>query len=99
MMWPLLALASPVLLPKMLRRNRIFKENRSRVESVNQQRIDGAQHLDLPELDFRELTVLVDEKTTEGFRDDPGTKAGQAPSRVPSGPAKREHIGSQSRFC
>jgi hypothetical protein len=61
LMWPLLALASPVLVPKMLRRNRIFKENRSRAESLNRQRIDGAQHLDLPELDFRELTVLVDE--------------------------------------
>ena len=27
------------------------------------------------------------------------TKAGQAPSRVPNSPAKRENIGSQSRFC
>jgi hypothetical protein len=27
------------------------------------------------------------------------TKAGQAPSRVPNSPAKRESIGSQSRFC
>ena len=32
LMWPLLALASPVLVPKMLRRNRVFKENRSRAE-------------------------------------------------------------------
>ena len=28
--------------------------------------------LELPELDFLELTVLVDEKTGEGFRGDPG---------------------------
>jgi 7,8-dihydropterin-6-yl-methyl-4-(beta-D-ribofuranosyl)aminobenzene 5'-phosphate synthase len=71
-MWPLLALALPVILPKLLRRNRIFKENRSRAENLNQQRINGAQHLDLPELDFLELTVLVDEKTANGFRGDPG---------------------------
>ena len=35
LMWPLLALASPVLVPKMVRRNRTFKENRSRAESLN----------------------------------------------------------------
>ena len=72
LMWPLLALASPVLVPKMLRRNRAFKVNRSRADSLNRQRIDGAQALELPELDFLEMTVLVDEKTTEGFRGDPG---------------------------
>ena len=72
LMWPLLALASPVLVPKMLRRNRVFRENRSRAESLNRQRIDGAQTLELPELDFLELTVLVDEKTVDGFRGDPG---------------------------
>lgn len=72
LMWPLLALASPVLVPKMLRRNRIFKENRSRAESLNRRRIDEALALELPELEFLELTVLVDEKTTNGFRGDPG---------------------------
>jgi 7,8-dihydropterin-6-yl-methyl-4-(beta-D-ribofuranosyl)aminobenzene 5'-phosphate synthase len=72
LMWPLLALALPVLVPKMLRRNRVFKENRSRADSLNRQRIDGAESLELPELEFLELTVLVDEKTGEGFRGDPG---------------------------
>jgi 7,8-dihydropterin-6-yl-methyl-4-(beta-D-ribofuranosyl)aminobenzene 5'-phosphate synthase len=72
MMWPLLALASPILLPKMLRRNRVFKENCSRAENLNRQRIDGADALELPELEFVELTVLVDQKTGSGFRGDPG---------------------------
>lgn len=72
LMWPLLALASPVLVPKMLRRNRIFKENRNRAESLNRRRIDEALALQLPELEFLELTVLVDEKTASGFRGDPG---------------------------
>ena len=40
LMWPVLALASPVLVPTMLRRNRIFKENRNRAERLNRQRID-----------------------------------------------------------
>ena len=72
LMWPLLALASPVLVPKMLHRHRVFKENRSRADSLNRQRIDGAESLELPELGFLELTVLVDEKTGKGFRGDPG---------------------------
>jgi 7,8-dihydropterin-6-yl-methyl-4-(beta-D-ribofuranosyl)aminobenzene 5'-phosphate synthase len=72
LMWPLLALASPVLVPKMLRRNRAFKVNRSRADSLNRQRIDEVLALDLPELEFLELKVLVDEKTASGFRGDPG---------------------------
>jgi 7,8-dihydropterin-6-yl-methyl-4-(beta-D-ribofuranosyl)aminobenzene 5'-phosphate synthase len=72
LMWPLLALASPVLLPKMLCRNRIFKKNRNRAESLNRQRIDEALTLALPELEFLDLTVLVDEKTANGFQGDPG---------------------------
>ncbi len=72
LMWPVLALASPILVPKMLHRNRVFKENRSRAENLNRQRIDQGHALELPELDFLVLTVLVDEKTGDGFRGDPG---------------------------
>ncbi|MCH5373855.1 MAG: MBL fold metallo-hydrolase [Planctomycetes bacterium] len=56
----------------MLLRNRVFKANRRRAEKLNRQRIDQAHALDLPELEFLELTVLVDEKTANGFRGDPG---------------------------
>lgn len=72
LMWPVLALASPVLVPKILWRNRVFKENRSRAENLNRQRIDQAHALELPQLEFLELTVLVDVKTGDGFRGDPG---------------------------
>ena len=59
-MWPLLALVLPVLVPKMLRRNRAFQKNRSRAEHLNRQRIDETFALELPELDFLELTLAVD---------------------------------------
>jgi 7,8-dihydropterin-6-yl-methyl-4-(beta-D-ribofuranosyl)aminobenzene 5'-phosphate synthase len=71
-MWPLLALASPVLVPKMLRRNRIFRQNRSLAVRLNRQRIEGARALELPELEFLQLTVLVEQKAGAGFRGDPG---------------------------
>jgi 7,8-dihydropterin-6-yl-methyl-4-(beta-D-ribofuranosyl)aminobenzene 5'-phosphate synthase len=71
LMWPLLAVASPVLSLKLLRRYRVFKENRSRAERLNRQRMEQAPLLELPALDFLDLTVLVDEKSGEGFRGDP----------------------------
>ncbi len=70
--WPVLALSSPVLVPKLLKRNRVFKANRNRAEKLNRQRITGVETLELPALDFLDLTVLVEEKAGEGFRDDPG---------------------------
>ena len=71
--WPLLALSSPVLVPRMLRRNSTFKKNRNRAETLNRERIQQAESLPLPELDFLELTVLVDEKTAgDDFLSDPG---------------------------
>ena len=72
LMWPLVALASPVLVPKFLWRNRTFKANRYWAAKANRQRIDGAPALELPALDFLDLTVLVDEKTKPGFRGDAG---------------------------
>ncbi|MCU0961701.1 MAG: hypothetical protein MUF48_16525 [Pirellulaceae bacterium] len=71
-MWPALALASPALVPSMLRRHRVFKANSSRAETLNRERIAAARALELPVLDRLDLTVLVDEKTSAGFRGDPG---------------------------
>jgi 7,8-dihydropterin-6-yl-methyl-4-(beta-D-ribofuranosyl)aminobenzene 5'-phosphate synthase len=71
-MWPVLALASPVLVPRVLWQNRAFKANRRWAESANLERIGRAQALNLSALEFVDLTVLVDEKTSPGFRGDPG---------------------------
>jgi 7,8-dihydropterin-6-yl-methyl-4-(beta-D-ribofuranosyl)aminobenzene 5'-phosphate synthase len=71
-MWPVMALASPVLVPSLLRRNRAFKDNRRWADQINRARIDEAQSLELPALEFLELTVLVDEKVADDFLGDPG---------------------------
>ncbi len=70
--WPVLALASPVIVPWLVVRNRSFKKNRARVAELNHKRISQAQPLDLPALDFLELTVLVEWKTKAGFVGDAG---------------------------
>ena len=70
--WPVLALSSPVLIPKLMKRNRAFKQNRSRAEKLNGQRLEQATALELPALDYLQLTGLVDEKARVGFRSDPG---------------------------
>jgi len=69
--WPLLGVASPVLAPILLVKNRRFRENRARADELNEQRINRAKPLDLPELDFVELTVLVEWEAEEGFLGDP----------------------------
>jgi 7,8-dihydropterin-6-yl-methyl-4-(beta-D-ribofuranosyl)aminobenzene 5'-phosphate synthase len=70
--WPVLAVASPVLVPWLAIRNRRFKENRTRAADINRDRMSNAGPLELPELDFLELTVLVEWKTREGFIGDAG---------------------------
>lgn len=70
--WPLLGLASPVVIPFLAVKNRRFKENCALASALNQDRLDGAEPLDLPELDFLELSILVEEKTEGGYRGDAG---------------------------
>ena len=70
--WPVLALASPVIVPWLLIRNHTFRQERAQAAELNRVRIGRAEPLELPELDFLELTVLVEWKTEEGFIGDAG---------------------------
>jgi len=70
--WPVLAVASPVIIPWVLVRNRHFQEDRTRATETNQDRMDWAEPFEIPELDFLELTVLVEWKAEEGFIGDAG---------------------------
>jgi 7,8-dihydropterin-6-yl-methyl-4-(beta-D-ribofuranosyl)aminobenzene 5'-phosphate synthase len=70
--WPVLAVASPVIVPWLLVRNRHFQEGRVRAAELNQERMSQAEPLEMAEVDFLELTVLVEWKTEEGFMGDAG---------------------------
>jgi len=70
--WPVLAVASPVIVPWLLVRNRHFQEDRARATELNQERINRAEPLEMPELDSLEMTVLVEWKAKEGFTSDAG---------------------------
>lgn len=70
--WPLLAVASPVLLPLLLQRNSRFEKNRARAERLNRSRIEKAARLALPDLNFLEITVLSEIRAREGFLGEPG---------------------------
>ena len=70
--WPLLGVASPLVLPFLFGKNKRYKENLEAVTERNRDRLRQAEPLDLPELDFLELTVLVEEKTANGFYGDAG---------------------------
>jgi 7,8-dihydropterin-6-yl-methyl-4-(beta-D-ribofuranosyl)aminobenzene 5'-phosphate synthase len=70
--WPVLTVASPALVPLLLMRNRRFQKNRARASEENHDRISQAKPLDLPEVEYIDLTVLVEWKTEEGFLGDAG---------------------------
>ncbi len=70
--WPFLAVTSPVMVPFLMLRGRRFKKNILLADELNRQRIDRVQPFELPELDFLEMTVLVEEKADDGFIGDAG---------------------------
>lgn len=70
--WPIIALSSPVLFPMLLVKNHRFKQNLHRSHEVNKERMERAEPLELPQLDHFDLTVLVEQKTEQGFLGAPG---------------------------
>lgn len=70
--WPLLGVTSPILLPLLIARNRRFRNNIKIAGTLNLDRMDQAMPLDLPELEYLELTVVVEEKNEEGYLGDAG---------------------------
>jgi len=70
--WPVLAVASPVIAPWLLVRNRHFQKDRARATELNQERMSQAEPFEIPELGYIDLTVLVEWKAKEGFVGDAG---------------------------
>ena len=70
--WPLLAIASPVIVPWLYTKNTRFRKNMAKAQMLNRERMNQADILDLPELDFLELTVLVEWHAEHGFMGDAG---------------------------
>jgi len=70
--WPLLTLASPVLVPWMMSKNRRFNENREKVARLNQDRMRAAGPLVLPVLEKLDLTVISEYEHEDGFMGEPG---------------------------
>ncbi|THB76881.1 MAG: MBL fold metallo-hydrolase [Desulfobacteraceae bacterium] len=70
--WPGLALSSPVLVPWLYKRNRLFRQNIEKADRLNHKRINEASLLDLPELEYLDITVLVEWYAKDGFLSDAG---------------------------
>lgn len=68
--WPLIGLLSPVVIPFLVSKNKCFKRNVRIAGKLNGERIKNACPLKLPELEFLELTVLVEEKAETGYSGD-----------------------------
>ena len=70
--WPILALVSPIVAPILVARNGRYRDNLARADESNRRRLEWSKPLDLPELEFLELTVLVEWEAEQGFLRDPG---------------------------
>ena len=70
--WPVMAVVSPALAPVMLMRNRRLKKNREGAKKANYERVHNAAPLELPELEYVDLTVLSEWATEDGFTGEPG---------------------------
>ncbi len=70
--WPILGLSSPFLLPTLFVKNRRYKQNVEKAQKLNKARIENAKPLEMPELEYFELTVLLEQKTEPGFLGAPG---------------------------
>lgn len=70
--WPVLAPLSPALALVLMKKSKEFQTGKRRVESENAQKIAQAKPLELPELEWVKLTVVVEAKTAAGFLGDAG---------------------------
>lgn len=70
--WPVLAVTSPIVVPWLAVKNRQFRAGQERALELNQGRMRQAEPLELPVLDFLELTVLVEWMSEPDFLSDPG---------------------------
>ena len=70
--WPFLGIASPIILPFLAVKNSRFKKNSTDAFNLNQERLRNAESLELPELEFLELAILVEEKTEGDHLGDAG---------------------------
>jgi 7,8-dihydropterin-6-yl-methyl-4-(beta-D-ribofuranosyl)aminobenzene 5'-phosphate synthase len=60
------------LIPLLVAGDRRYERNREIAAERNAERLDRAPVLDLPELEYVEISVLVEDKTRNGFLGDPG---------------------------
>jgi 7,8-dihydropterin-6-yl-methyl-4-(beta-D-ribofuranosyl)aminobenzene 5'-phosphate synthase len=70
--WSVLAVASPIAIPWLLIKNQRFQQKCVQAAETNQIRLSQATPLDMPELDFLELKVLVEWQAEAGFISDAG---------------------------
>ena len=70
--WPVLGVASPIIFLFLSIKNKRFKKNCDYALNLNKDRLHNAELFDLPELEYLELTILVEEKAEEGYLGDAG---------------------------
>jgi len=68
--WPLLVVASPIIILFLAAKHVRFNKNLRIADEKNEKRLKKAKPFELPELEYLDMTVIVEEKAEEGFKSD-----------------------------
>lgn len=70
--WPIVLIFSPLLVPFIIKKAIEYRKGKNKIESINGERITSAQKMELPELEFVNISVIVDRATKDGYISDTG---------------------------
>lgn len=72
LLWPVLFVGFPVIIPILIKKNKIYEQNKEFADITNDKRIEQAEKITLPELEYAQLKVIVEYKAKKGYKSDPG---------------------------
>ncbi|MCG8409673.1 MAG: hypothetical protein MI739_00115, partial [Bacteroidales bacterium] len=72
LLWPALILSTPVLIPILIMKNKKFIQNQELATKYNEERIKKAYRIQLEEVEYAEIKVIVEYYAQKGFKSEPG---------------------------
>ncbi|GMQ65225.1 MBL fold metallo-hydrolase [Vallitalea maricola] len=72
LLWPALILSTPVMIPILLMKNKKFIQNQELAAKYNEKRIKEASRIQLQEVEYAELKVIVEYYAKQGYKSEPG---------------------------
>lgn len=72
LLWPALILSTPVTMPMLFMKNKKFIQNQELAAKYNEKQIKEASKIQLQEVEYAELKVIVEYYAKQGYKGEPG---------------------------